>query len=128
MAYKRGSRVEGVNRLKAALEGLREAASDPAALEATAKEIQKRTRRRVDVVTHELQRRTVVQPPESGLNHKGISVSVGWIDPRVRRYVWMEEYGTSKRPANPALTLAVESARAMYHKRIIKQLEDGAKK
>lgn len=124
----RGTRIDGVNRLRDALASLNATLDDPRQVQITAKEVQNRTKRRVDVVTGAQKRYTKITPPKKGIKHKGISVSVGWNQPKsLRAYVWMEEYGTSKRPANSALTSAVEDVASKHHKRIAKQIMDSVK-
>lgn len=123
-----GPRIEGVDRLRKALNDLSATLDDPSQVQITAKEIQNRTKRRVDVVTGAQKRGTSIEPPKKGIKHRGIQMAVGWHEPRsLRRYVWMEEYGTSKRPGNAALTSAVEDVAAKHHKRIAKQIMDSVK-
>src|SRR6185436_10714819 len=99
MVARRGqsASVEGIERLRTALQQMTEAASSPAAVQRAADSVVRRTRGNVHVDTGNL-RDTVMSRADKASKKKIRSYLIGW--PGRMRYAWKQEYGTKNIPAN----------------------------
>lgn len=106
--------IEGLNELRARLEELGEQIREAAgkAIEEAAEAVRDDAREQVRVDTGKLKRGLKTYVKKSDL-----TAEVGWRDPKLY-YAKFQEFGTTRIPANPALTAAAEAERRRLPDRI----------